>query len=252
MNRFVPQDLAIQVVRKIKEDGLPYVYDFEKHRLLLQSATAAGAQEEGPVFRLPLTLSSHSIEIGGGEMEVKPDAKYIMLLIQSGHCAMGFFEGKKNLDHKVFRAYMVRKKQGKSQIKHLKTKGKSRAGSRVRLAGTVEFFENINERLQSYFDNFQIDRIAISCSKTLLPFLFNSKVNTPFEKNDERLYRIPRHVHVPKYEEMMEVQKFLSRGEWIYEEAHLPLIHQLLEEDDNDNTDEEENEIKGNGNFSRG
>ena len=47
---------------------------------------------------------------------------------------------------------MVRKKRGVSQIKHLKTKGKSRAGSRVRLAETEEFFENINGRLQDYFE----------------------------------------------------------------------------------------------------
>ena len=37
------------------------------------------------------------------------------------------FEGEELIEHKVFKTYMVRKKQGKSQIKHLKSKGKSKS-----------------------------------------------------------------------------------------------------------------------------
>lgn len=227
MNRFIPHDVVIQSLRKIKEEQLPFTYEYEKHRLLVEhTATEAGFVND-LFLRLPLSLLPASLPSAAQAPVLAAPARFIILLIQSGHSAIGLFEGSRNLDHKVIRAYMVRKKQGKSQIKHLKTKGKSRAGSRVRLAGTIEFFEEINERLQKYFDDFPIDRIAISCSKTLWPFLFNSKVATPFDKQDERLYRIPRHVHIPKYEELTEVQKFLSRGEWIYEEEHLPLIRRI-------------------------
>ena len=231
MNRFIPQHVVVNALRKIKEEQLSYAYEFEKHRLVLKSATEEQLLENSPILRLPLTLSPASLSSNSSTSLLAAPARYIILLIQSGHCAVGLFEGSRNLDHKVIRAYMVRKKQGKSQIKHLKTKGKSRAGSRVRLAGTVEFFEEINQRLQTYFTSYSIDRIAISCSKTLWPFLFNSKIETPFEKQDERLYKIPRHVHVPKYDEMLEVQKFLSRGEWIYQEEHIPLIKHILEEE---------------------
>ena len=153
---------------------------------------------------------------------------YIILLIQSGSCAIGYFENGINLDHKVFRAYMVRKKQGTSQIKYLKTKGKSRAGSRVRLAETVEFFENINERLQEYFAQHRIDRIALSCSKTLLPYLFASKVPPPFEKRDPRIYKIPKHIHTPIYEVMLDTHKFLLKGELLYEETYQAKVDELL------------------------
>lgn len=234
MNRFIPQNIVINTLRKIKEEQLSYTYDFEKHRLLMESRPEEKPVVNKLILRLPLSLSPASLPSASPTSLLAAPARYIILLIQSGHCAVGLFEGSRNLDHKVIRAYMVRKKQGKSQIKHLKTKGKSRAGSRVRLAGTVEFFEEINERLQVYFNDFSIDRIAISCSKTLWPFLFNSKIETPFGKQDERLYRIPRHVHVPKYDEMIEVQKFLMRGELIYEEEHLPLIKFLLEEGNSD------------------
>ena len=124
---------------------------------------------------------------------------------------------------------MVRKKQGKSQIKYLKTKGKSRAGSRVRLASTVEFFENINERLQEYFKDNEIDLIAMSCSKTLIPYFFNSKVETPFDKKDERIFKVPKHIPLPSYEELMYVQKFLLHGEFVFEEQQRPFVDSLLE-----------------------
>lgn len=141
---------------------------------------------------------------------------------------MGYFEDGENLHHKVFRSYMVRKKQGKSQIKHLKTKGKSRAGSRVRLGETIEFFENINERLQVYFEEYEIHRIAISCSKILIPYLYNSKVATPFDKHDERLYKIPKHMHTPIYEVLLDANKFLQKGELIYDEGQQALVDALL------------------------
>ncbi|MEL7003546.1 MAG: hypothetical protein AAFN93_12555 [Bacteroidota bacterium] len=100
----------------------------------------------------------------------------------------------------------------------MKTKGKSRAGSRVRLANTIEFFENINERLQFYFEEYEVDRIAMSCSKTLIPFVFNSKVQCPFDKKDERIYKVPKHIHTPGYDILINTHEFLMRGEVSYNE----------------------------------
>lgn len=127
-----------------------------------------------------------------------------------------YYENGQLADHKVFRAYMVRKKQGKSQIKHLKTKGKSRAGSRVRLQETLEFFENINERLQSYFEENQVDLIALGCSPTLVPYFFNSKKATPFEKSDPRIFKIPIHVPSATFENMEKTYRSISHTKiWV-------------------------------------
>lgn len=193
-------------------------YEKSKHSLVLHDASG----DDWAHFRLPITLPYIHPE------EEDTNISYVILLIQSGSCALGYFEDGVNLEHKVFRAYMVRKKQGKSQIKYLKTKGKSKAGSRVRLGEAREFFENINERLREYFEYYKVGRIAMSCSKTLLPFFYQSKTPPPFDKKDERILKIPMHVHLPNYEVMMEVNEFLLKGELRYEEQHEERVQQLL------------------------
>lgn len=223
MNRFLSRISSLKLLQNIQASSHPVVYDYEKHRMIIMDNTG----NELVYFRLPIVFPPPTQQSSFEDAQVN----YILLLIQSGNCAMGYFEGGVNLNHKVFRSYMVRKKQGKSQIKHLKTKGKSRAGSRVRLGETVEFFENINERLQEYFDEHEIHRIAISCSKILIPYLFNSKVSTPFDQRDERLYKIPRHVHTPIYDVMMDTHKFLQKGELIYDESCQGIVSSMLDED---------------------
>lgn len=218
MNRFLSRATAAHVLQKITQENWAYTYDPQKHRLEI----SIGADQEPVSFRLPLALPFPALPVTGQPM------RYVILLVQSGSAALGYFEDGKNLDHKVIRAYMVRKKQGSSQIKYLKTKGKSRAGSRVRLGETAEFFEQINTRLQTYFQQHQIDRIAISCSHILQPYLYKAQVATPFEKRDPRLYKIPMHVHTPIYEVMLDVNKFLLRGELIYDPAQQDFIDKLL------------------------
>lgn len=162
---------------------------------------------------------------------------HIVLIIKSGIASIAFFENRQLIDHKVFRAYMVRKKQGKSQIKYLKTKGKSRAGSRVRLQETIDFFENINQRLLEYFNEYRIDTIAFSCSQTLIPYLFQSKTLTPFDKKDDRIYKIPKHIDSGTHENLMEVNSQLFECYlYVYKEENPDLNHS----DQNDEFDTDE------------
>ncbi len=167
MNRFLSLNTTLQVLENIRNATLPFVYDYEKHRIVILDEI----ENELVYLRLPIVIPTCLTD----SSQISKHVNYIILLIQSGNCSIGYFENGENFDHKVFRAYMVRKKQGTSQVKYLKSKGKSRAGSRVRLGETIEFFENINERLQEYFQEHEIHRIAMSCSKILIPYLFNSK-----------------------------------------------------------------------------
>ncbi|MBO3697841.1 hypothetical protein J4E76_05230 [Fabibacter sp. E12] len=192
-------------------------YDHEKHSYFFDN----GSDEFQ--LRLPIT-----IKISPEGIVSESEVKYLMLLVQTGSASIGVFQGEKCLEHKVFTAYMVRKKQGVSQIKHLKTKGKSRAGSRVRLAKTLLFFEDINERLTRHFKENEFDRIAFSCSKILMPYLFGSKVTTPFERKDERIYKIPKHLHQPNFEVMLGMQRFLNKGELIYDAKSFPEVESSL------------------------
>ncbi|PKV76022.1 hypothetical protein [Pontibacter ramchanderi] len=206
MNQILHREKAAALLHFLEASPVRTTYDLDKHRLTLLGEAA----EEMVHFRLPITVPYSQTGIA----ESKP-VQYVMLLIQAGHCALGYFEDGRCLNHKVFRAYMVRQKQGKSQIKYLKTKGKSRAGSRVRLGETAEFFDNINSRLQDYFQEHRIDRVAISCSKTLQPYLYTAAVPTPFDKRDPRLFKIPKHIHTPIYEVLLDANRFLQRGELI-------------------------------------
>ncbi len=220
-NRFLPKEISAELLRSIESSPIRTVYDSERHRLTLLDASG----HEAVHFRLPITVPYPAIALE------KP-VNYVVLLIQSGNGALGYFEAGRCVNHKVFRSYMVRKKQGKSQIKYLKTKGKSRAGSRVRLGETEEFFANINGRLQDYFQQHRIDRIAISCSKTLLPYLYTGSVATPFDKRDPRLFKIPKHIHTPIYEVLLDANRFLQRGELISLTdggfAAIPLLEEFL------------------------
>lgn len=208
------------LLERIEENDYSFEFDTEKLRLSIESPDKQGTL----TVRLPIVFS----QTEPGKIPELIDTNYIILLIQSGSAAAGFYENDANLDHKVFKSYMVRKKQGKSQIKYLNAKGKSRAGSRVRLANTIDFFENINERLQSYCDDYHVDRIAISCSKTLIPYLYNSKVACPFDKKDERIYKIPKHIHTPGYDVLVQSHQFLMHGEVSYQQDFQEMVLPLL------------------------
>jgi len=197
----------------------PFVsYDFEKHVVLLESKE----NEKIAYLRLPLHLSlSSDLEVLDNDLTV------LYLTIESGNAAICVQEGLDNIYHTTFSAYMTRKKQGFSQVKYLNKKGKSRAGSRIRLSSTIEFFEGINTILNELFEESFIDRIAISCTPTLLPYLYDSKVECPFDKNDERLYKIPLHIPQSNYTNLTSVIKKLRAPVLFYDKKYESLCRKL-------------------------
>lgn len=185
---------------------------------------------------LPWNTSPNGI----GMLTVKDDFHLALVMIRSGIAVTGYFHNGVLLDHKVFRAYMVRQKQGKSQIKYLKTKGKSRAGSRVRLGESEQFFREINERLQRYEADYPITSWGISCGMTLFPYLFGSEIPPPFSKKQENLFSIPFHVHHPDFETLLSVHKKLNgihlllseKGVGFFGEEEKSVLGEKREEED--------------------
>lgn len=137
---------------------------------------------------------------------------YFIILMQAGIAAIGFAEEGTIESHKVIRKYMVRAKQGKSQLKHLKTKGKSRAGSRIRLAQTKLFFEEINEKLQEWQDILTAEQVFYSASIELWNGLFEAKNQPPFTKDDKQLYNLPFYVDSPDYETLKAINIRISHN----------------------------------------
>lgn len=172
--------------------------------------------EKESMFRVPLTWPSLP-----GDADDLPEyleaipyfpEPYVMLLVQAGAAALGYFEEGEVFLHKTIKKYMTRKKQGKAQLNYLNTRGKSKAGSRIRLANTVRFFEEINERLTEWEEDHEPQRILYSCTARIWGMLFQSRVAPPFDKKDPRLLKIPRDVHVPSHEELLRINELSNHG----------------------------------------
>ena len=107
---------ALLLVDQAAEKGWEIRFLSEKNQLLIEN-------EGGWLIKLflPWTLSWNHER----KFQELDDVHYCLTLVRAGQAAVGYFHQGKLLDHKVFRGYLVRQKQGKSQFKYLKTKGKS-------------------------------------------------------------------------------------------------------------------------------
>jgi hypothetical protein len=137
---------------------------------------------------------------------------YTIVLIQAGAAAIGYYKNSELAKHKVIKKYMIRKSQGTSQIKYLKSKGKSRLGSRIRLKNSALFFEEINKTLTDWNIVLQSETILLSLPINLIHLLYTANVSVPFEKKDQRVKKIPIDVNVPCLKELGRIHWLVSRG----------------------------------------
>ncbi len=213
LNILISIERVHEVINLLKEKYIS-TFDQKKHRINFE---LEGHEEFYLRLPLPYPFQDQSFDIEDCEIP------YIICIIQSGSAALAYCEGLQIIEHKVFKAYMVRKKQGKSQLKYLKTKGKSKAGSRVRLGNTIHFFEEITDKLSDWLSYYDIDKIALSLNKTLYPYLFN-KDNEVLDKNDVRIYKIPKHIEEPSFENLLKIHSYLLKGELIFDKnSEFPL-----------------------------
>ncbi|MGL1888014.1 MAG: hypothetical protein OCD76_15980 [Reichenbachiella sp.] len=214
----IPFELLLE---KVSNHFPQYEYDYKRHIINLNDPNVNSVG----YIRMPLHLS-----IDNDLNLINNQTKVIYLTIESGNAAISVLNGKTNIYHTTFSAYMTRKKQGVSQIKYLNKKGKSRAGSRMRLAGTFEFFEKINAKLIALFTEHEINRIALDCSTTLIPYLYNAKIACPYDKKDARLYKIPLHLPQSNYTNLERVIKKLIAPTLFYDEQNRLAIEVLVED----------------------
>ncbi|MCB0738876.1 MAG: hypothetical protein KDC92_15310, partial [Bacteroidetes bacterium] len=92
--------------------------------------------EKAGILHLPVTYGSLTEDMKVADfLGTIPDftENNLLVLMQAGEAVLGMVQNREMVAQKRIRKYMVRKKQGKAQITHLNQKGKSRAGSRIRL-----------------------------------------------------------------------------------------------------------------------
>ncbi|MFN3996366.1 hypothetical protein [Algoriphagus sp.] len=219
--QIVSQEFAQHLIAESLSQKFNLLFEKKKHQLSIES----GHDWLVKIY-LPWTLDWK--ESNG--LIHNPDSHFSLVLIRAGQASTGYFHQGTLIDHKVFRAYMVRQKQGKSQIKHLKTKGKSRAGSRIRLAETLQFFEEINERLTTYANQFPINLWGISCAKTMWPFYFSSAIAPPFSSKAENLIELPYHIAQGSFEELKAAGELVQKFHLIFSEKGKKLLKEFQKE----------------------
>jgi hypothetical protein len=208
-----------QLCTLVKQHIPVFEYHFKSHTIILKDSD----QNTIGSIRLPLHFSLND------DLSIITDDTHVLYIsLEAGYAAINLMQGEENVFHTTFGAYMTRRKQGFSQIKYLNKKGKSKAGSRVRLASTLEFFEKINGTLIELFERHNIDRIALNCNTTLIPYLYQSKVKCPFDKNDLRLYKIPLHIPQSNFTNLEAAIKKLKAPMLFYENRNKLLMEPLI------------------------
>ena len=135
----------------------------------------------------------------------------VIILLQAGAASCGYWDGEDLLHHKAQKRYVVRG-AGKAQPTHLKTRGKSRYGSRLRLRNAARLLDETSEKLHDWWqEEGAPERVFYSCPVRTWPEFRASRPPPPFEDGPEP-EKIPFDVHVPDHGELLRVRRLLSRG----------------------------------------
>ncbi len=195
----------------------------EQAEAFLQRWPAARADRRGLAFvgapgarlRVPLlaprAAAGESLADYAARLPGQPE-RSVLLLLQAGAMAVGYWDGDALLHHKAIRRYVVRG-HGKAQPLHRKTRGKSRYGARLRLQNWQRLLGETNARLRDYWRDFGApERVFVAVPVRTLPELLAAEPAPPFARDDARLQRVPMHVHRPDFAELQRVRRWLGMG----------------------------------------
>jgi len=208
MSKYIKEDEVKLLLSDLIQDGVNLFYDDKSHSILKY-----GPEKKEKILRLPLIWNKLNENLRDIKQISSCNKEYVVIIIETGQAALGVFKNAKVIEHKVIRKYMTRKKQGKSQLKYLKTKGKSRAGSRIRLKNSIIFFEEINEYINKWFKNYNVCRVLYYIPKPLINTWLSSKISLPFDKKDDKLIKIPINMSTPTFELLKKIGRFAYDGE---------------------------------------
>lgn len=176
-------------------------YEFKKNRITLTQGN------DQIMLRFPPLFTGEKPD----QIKSEP-GHYLVMLIEAGQGSCGYFENGEMIAHRVFRGYMVRKKQGKAQITYLKRKGKSRAGSRMRLNATTLFIQEMIHWVNDHVDSKDLNRVILGVSPQFWPLFYQQDEQFCFDQRDTRI--IPPGLHWIKagYKEMLYIAQNCYRG----------------------------------------
>ncbi|MBL9078199.1 MAG: hypothetical protein JNL08_11885 [Planctomycetes bacterium] len=146
---------------------------------------------------------------------VPPHGVELVLLLRAGAMALGCWVDGELVAHKALRKYVVRG-HGHAQPTHLKTRGKSRYGARLRLQNWRRLLGETNARLHELWrDHGPPSRLFRSAPVRVWADLLAADPAPPFAADDACLERLPLHVHRPDHAELLRVRGWLEHGELV-------------------------------------
>lgn len=163
-----------------------------------------------PPLVFPLSPKCPSFDAYLDDLPDEP-GRHSVILMQAGAVTLGRFEGARPLIQKSLRRYVVRGK-GRAQPVYLKTKGKSRYGSRLRLQNARKLLVETNEKLIEWDAEYgPAECVFYSCPVRLWPSLFETTPPPPFEKSDP-LVRIPLDLPRPTVDVLLRTYRSMEYG----------------------------------------
>lgn len=171
-------------------------------------------RDGGPVrVTLPLNLPvPEGIETAAdltrrGPIEPGPQ---LVVLMQAGAIAMGWFELGESVRTKSDKKYVVRGK-GKAQPTHLSTKGKSRYGSRLRLQNARALLDETDARIRDWQESHgPPEHVFYSCPVRLWADFLKLQSEPPID--GDAAIRIPYDLAVPTTDVLLRCYKKMSYG----------------------------------------
>ncbi len=148
--------------------------------------------------------------------------EHLVLLMRSGHGALGIGTVDELKDVKIVRRYTVRKSQGKAQSTQEGKKKARSAGAHLRRKETAAFFMELAQELMLRQEEISFcRRIFIGAPVRLWPELFSTRHKLPFKVDDPRLIKLPLDIKTPNREGLDKFNWQLGRGYWAVESAAL-------------------------------
>ena len=163
-----------------------------------------------PPIVFPIPEEAHNLADYLATLPEEP-TRHLVLLMQAGATAMGWFEAGEVVRTKSDKKYVVRGR-GKAQPTHLSTKGKSRYGSRLRLQNARSLQAETIERLIDWWDELGTpDEVFYSAPVRLWTDLFECDPAPPFARKSAR--KIPLDVPVPTTETLLRTYTKMTFGQ---------------------------------------
>ena len=136
--------------------------------------------------------------------------RHAVLLLRAGAAALGVWQDDTLEHHKVIKKYVVRG-HGKAQTTWLKTRGKSRYGSRLRLQNARSLLQDVSERLADWRGLDQgFAQLLYQCAERQWAEFLRTEPPPPLA--DLRLTWLPLSTHEPGFEELLRVRRIAGRG----------------------------------------